>query len=70
MEKTVTETAELKNYVDHIAFTPFGVHVNPEELKRKDLANSFADTNFPMIYLNLCTEGKNRLIKIWDSVFI
>ena len=53
---------ELKNYVDHIAFPPFGVHVNPEELKRKYLANSFADTNFPMIYLNLCTEGKNRLI--------
>ena len=53
---------ELKNYVDHIAFPPFGMHVDQDQIKRKDLSNSFADTNFPCIYLNLCTENKNRII--------
>lgn len=53
---------ELKNFVDHVAFPPFGLHVDQEQILRKDLANSFADTNYPLIYLNLCTESKNRLI--------
>jgi hypothetical protein len=53
---------ELKNFVDHIAFPPFGMHVDQDQILRKDLANSFADTNFPLIYLNLCTENKNRII--------
>ena len=53
---------EMKNYVDHIAFPPFGLHVDQEQILRKDLANSFAGTNYPLIYLNLCTESKNRII--------
>ena len=53
---------ELKNFVDHIAFPPFGMHVDQSQILRKDLANSFGDTNFPLIYLNLCTENKNRII--------
>ena len=53
---------ELKNYVEHIAFHPFGLHVVQDQILRKDLANSFADTNYPLIYLNLCTEAKNRII--------
>lgn len=62
MGDLTNDLIELKNFVDHIAFPPFGLHVDQNQIKRKDLANSFADTNFPLIYLNLCTEGRNRII--------
>ena len=47
---------QLKYYLDHIAHPPFGLDIDQSKLLRSDLANSFEDTNFPSVYLNLCTE--------------
>ena len=52
----------LKNYMDHLTHPPFGIDIDVSKLLRSDLANSFGDTNFPSVYLNLCTEGRERLI--------
>ena len=52
----------LKNYMDHLTHPPFGIDIDASKLLRSDLANSFGDTNFPSVYLNLCTEGRERLI--------
>ena len=36
--------------------------MNPDEIKRADLKKSFEGTNFPSVYINLCTEGKQRMV--------
>ena len=50
----------MKRYLDNITFPPFGLDIDQEKLTRSDVANSFAGTNFPRVYLNLCT-AKDRL---------
>jgi hypothetical protein len=59
---------QLKYYLDHIVYPPFGLDIDQSKLKRSDFANSFGDTNFPSVYLNLCTDGgKQRLIPHQNS---
>ena len=58
---------QLKYFLDHIANPPFGLDIDQSKLKRADFENSFADTNFPCVYLNLCSEGKQRLVPHQNS---
>ena len=58
---------QLKFFLDHIANPPFGLDIDQSKLRRSDFANSFETTNFPSVYLNLCTEGKQRLIPHLNS---
>lgn len=53
---------QLKFFLDHIANPPFGLDIDQSKLTRADFVNAFADTNFPHVYINLCTEGKQRII--------
>ena len=58
---------QLKFFLDHVANPPFGLEIDQSKLRRSDFENSFEFTNFPSVYLNLCTEGKQRLIPHLNS---
>ena len=58
---------QTKYFWDHIAHPPFGLDIDQTQLKQSDLVNSLADTNFPCVYLNLCIEGRNRIVPLQNN---
>lgn len=61
---------QTKYFFDHIAHPPFGLDINQEQIKQADLVDSLAETNFPSVYLNLCIEGRHRVVPLQNNAAV
>ena len=62
------DLVEMKNMLDYAKSGPFGLFLAQKRLNKENLADGFANTDFPHVYLNLCPSGPNsRVIPLLDS---
>ena len=57
----------FRSYLSHLELPSFGLALDPSQLLPTDTANGYSSTNYPSVYVSLCTEGRQRVIPPGDS---